>query len=104
MQSPVQSRRIVGNIEDDRMGVIRGISGRNHMQDCAVIQDNCHKLEDIDGDQQIVRIVLFVEQRTLLHLIWEVQVPPKLEGDGVSSGSMQAHIAKGSSHWHSRFD
>ena len=102
MQRPVESGRIIGNVKDDRMRVVRDIGSHNHVQDGTVVQDDRYELKDIDGDQLIVRIILYVKQRTPLHLVREIQVPPKLENYGVSSGSMQTCIAKGGSHWHSR--
>ncbi len=103
-QCPVESGRIIGNIEDDRMRVVCDLGGRNHVQDCAVIQDDRNKLKDIDGDRLIIRVITHVEQRVLLDLIWEIQMPPELEGYGVSSSSVQAGIAECCCHWRLRHD
>ncbi len=98
MQRPVESGRIIGNVEDDRVRAVCNLSGHNHVQDGAVVQDDRHKLENVDGDQPIIRVIFHVKQCTLLHLIREIQVSPKLEGYRVSASSMQACVAKGGSH------
>ena len=72
MQRPIESGRIIGDVEDDRMRVVRDIGSHNHVQDGTVVQDDRYELEDIDGDQLIVRIILHVKQRTLLHLGREI--------------------------------
>ena len=49
VQCPVESRSVVGNVEDHWMRIIRHVGSCQYMQDGAVVQDHCYELEDIDG-------------------------------------------------------
>ena len=57
------------------------------MQGSNVVDDDCYKLEDIDGDEFAILVVLPVEQGTQLYLIRKINVPPELQTGGVSSSA-----------------
>jgi len=59
------------------MGIVSGIGGCDYVQYGTIVQDNRYKLENVDGDQQVIQIVLLVHQRALLHFLWKFQMPPK---------------------------
>ena len=55
------------------------------MQRSNVVDDDCDKLKDIDGDEFSILVVFLVEQGTQLHLLGKINMPPEFKTNGVSS-------------------
>jgi len=94
MQGPVERGCVVRHVEDHWMRIVCNGSRRHYMPDGAVIKDHCHEFKYVDGDECIIGIILHMEQRPLLHLLREVEVPPKAQRNGISSRTMQTSVTK----------
>jgi hypothetical protein len=53
----------------------------------AIIDNYCHILETINGNEGITLVVGEMKQRSLNNLIWEGNIPPNLKGSRISATS-----------------
>lgn len=77
VDGPIQRCRIVRDVQQDWVWIVRDVFSLEYCQRCAVINDHCYELQDVNRDQLSIFIVLPVEQRSIDYVLWELQVPPK---------------------------
>ena len=72
------------------MWIVREVSGCYHMERGHIVDNDCDKLEDVDGDESSVFVVGFEHQCPKLDLLGEVNVPPEAQFNGVDTCSFKA--------------
>ena len=65
------------DVEKDRVGIIYDGGCGYYMQGSNIFDDDRYKLEDIDGDDFTVLVVLPAEQGTRLHFLRKFNVSPE---------------------------
>ncbi len=56
---PAESQRIVGDVEEDWVWIVREVGGSYHMEGGNIVDDYHDKLEDVDRDERSVLVVGF---------------------------------------------
>jgi hypothetical protein len=80
VECPRKSRRIVGDVEDYRVGVICDRRCPNNMERGAIVDYNHHKFQYVDRHEHAVVIAGFESGCTLNHFVRETNVPPESQG------------------------
>ncbi len=70
------------------LGFKEGSDGR------AIIDNYCHILETIDGNEGIALVVGEMKQRLLNILVWEGNIPPNSKGSRISTTSKKGTVSK----------
>ncbi len=82
-----QSGRIVGDIEDYRMGIICDRRCPNNLESGAIVDYHRHKFQYIDQYKHAVVVVGLELECMLNHFVQKTYVPPEFQGDGKSSSA-----------------
>jgi hypothetical protein len=92
VECPRQRGRIVGDVEDYRMGIVCDGRCLNNMESGAIVDYHHQKLEYIDRYQHAVIVVAPESECTLNHFIQKTNVPPESQSDGEFSSTFQQTI------------
>ncbi len=76
MQSPIQRACVVGDAQNDWMGVVINFVACQGGECCAIVYYDCEVFEAIDGYEILVQIVLEMEKSPLNNFFWKIKVPP----------------------------
>ncbi len=93
MECPSQSGRIVGDVEDYRMGIVCDGRCPNNMERGAIVDYHRHEFKYVDGYEHAAVVVGLESECTLNHFVWETNVPPESQGDGKFSSAFQQTIS-----------
>jgi hypothetical protein len=93
VECPRQCGRIVGDIEDDRVGIVCDGSCTNNMESGAIVDYHHYKLEYVDQHEHAIIIVAPESEFILNHLIRETNVLSESQSDGESYSTFQQTIS-----------
>jgi hypothetical protein len=93
VECPRQSRRIVGDVEDYRIGIVCDGRCPNNMESGTIVDNHSHKFQYVDQHEHAVVVVGLESECTPNHFIREINVPPEYQGDRKSSSAFQQTIS-----------
>jgi hypothetical protein len=93
VECPRQCRRIVGNVEDYRMGSHCDERCPSNIESGAIVDYHHHKFKYVDQHEHVVIVVAPELECTLNHFIRETNEPPESQSDGKSSSALQQTIS-----------
>jgi hypothetical protein len=77
VEGPVQCRRVVCDVKENRMRILCDGSCLDNVKCGTVVYDHRDKLKDTDSDERTICIVAFEAKRRLNDFAWETMMPPK---------------------------
>jgi hypothetical protein len=81
VKCPRQRRRVVGDIEDYRMGILCDRRCSNNMESGTTVDYHHHELKDINRYKLAIIVVAPETECRLNHFIGETDVPPESQCD-----------------------
>ncbi len=87
MECPRQCGKIVGDVEDYRMGIVYDGGCPNNMEIGAIVDYHHHELKYVDQHKHAIIVVAPELECTLNHFIRKMNVPPESQNDGKSSSA-----------------
>jgi hypothetical protein len=94
VECPRRHGRVVGDVEDYRVGIVCDGRCPNNMESGAIVGYHHHKFEYVDQHEHAVIVVAPESEFTLNHFIREMNVPLESQSDGKSSSAFQQTISK----------
>jgi len=85
VQSPIQCTDVISDTWDNWMWVIVDFSRCERHKGCTEIQDDGHILLTVDWDECLVWIIFEMQECSLDYFLWEQEVPPESQGDGIAA-------------------
>ena len=86
------------------MRVVHEVSCQYNMERGSVVDYQCDKFKNIEGNELSFFVVCFIQKGALFYFLGEIDVPPESQFDRVSSCSVKAAISKGRRSWRSTYD